>query len=84
MKLASVGGLLAALSGVDALGATYEAGVWAGAALRGRSAVEIAAPAIAVHLLSLATALSAAAIAHAVSRTRPSRTPPPELEHDHV
>lgn len=63
---------------------TYEAGVWAGAALRGRSAVEIAAPALAVHLLSFATALAAGALAHATARRRPAPVPSPELEHDHA
>jgi uncharacterized membrane protein YbhN (UPF0104 family) len=61
---------------------TYEAGVWAGAALRGRSAAEIAPPALAVHLLSLATALVAGALAHAV-QGRGAATPSPRLEHDH-
>jgi hypothetical protein len=106
VKLAAVGGLLAALSGVDALGAwtaalggelagvlplqgpaglgTYEAGVWAGAALRGRTAVEMVAPAVAVHLLSLATSLTAGAVAHAVSRAPASRAPPAALEQDHA
>jgi uncharacterized membrane protein YbhN (UPF0104 family) len=49
---------------------TYEAGVWAGASLRGHSALEIAAPAIAVHLLSLALAVASGLIAHAVSQRR--------------
>ncbi|HEX9307695.1 MAG TPA: hypothetical protein VF894_09410, partial [Anaeromyxobacter sp.] len=62
---------------------TYEAGVWAGAALRGRTAAEIAPPALAVHLVSFGTAIAAGAIAHAVSRRRPARTPSPRLEHDH-
>jgi uncharacterized membrane protein YbhN (UPF0104 family) len=69
---------------------TYEAGVWAGTALRGRSAVEIAAPALAVHLVSFATAIAAGALAHAASRrgaTRRGAAPPPRsprLEHDHA
>jgi uncharacterized membrane protein YbhN (UPF0104 family) len=61
----ALGGELAGvlpLQGPAGLG-TYEAGVWAGAALRGRSAVEIAAPALAVHLVSFATALAAGALA---------------------
>jgi len=62
---------------------TYEAGVFGGAALRGRSAAEIAPSALAVHLLSFATAIAAGAVAHAVSRRRPERTPSPRLEHDH-
>ncbi|ABS28375.1 lysylphosphatidylglycerol synthase transmembrane domain-containing protein [Anaeromyxobacter sp. Fw109-5] len=49
---------------------TYEAGVWAGASLRGHSALEIAAPAIAVHLLSLATAVASGALAYAASQRR--------------
>jgi uncharacterized membrane protein YbhN (UPF0104 family) len=58
---------------------TYEGGVWAGAAVRGRSAVEIAAPAIAVHLLSLTTAVAAGALAHVLSRRHAS---PREIRHD--
>jgi uncharacterized membrane protein YbhN (UPF0104 family) len=106
VKLASLGGLLAALAGLGAVeGATgalggelagvlpvqgpaglgtYEAGVWAGAALRGRSAVEIAAPAIAVHLLAFATALAAGGLAHALSRRHSTSSPASGLEHDHA
>ncbi len=62
---------------------TYEAGVWAGAAIRGRRPVEIAAPALAVHLVSFATAIAAGAVGHAAARRRPSPSPPPRLEHDH-
>jgi uncharacterized membrane protein YbhN (UPF0104 family) len=78
----ALGGELAGvlpLQGPAGLG-TYAAGVWAGAALRGRSASEIAAPALAVHLLSFATAVAAGAIGHAASRRRSS--PSPVLEHD--
>jgi uncharacterized membrane protein YbhN (UPF0104 family) len=49
---------------------TYEAGVWAGASLRGHSALQIAAPAIAVHLVSLAMAVASGAVAYAVSQRR--------------
>ncbi len=63
---------------------TYEAGVWAGAALRGWTAAQIAAPAIAVHLLSLATAVAAGALAHATSRRRAAPPARPALEHDHA
>lgn len=106
VKLAAIGGLLAALSGLDALAAwtsalggelagvlplqgpaglgTYEAGVWAGAALRGTAAAHVAAAALAVHLLSVATSLVAGAIAHAVARTRAPRAAPPALEQDHA
>jgi uncharacterized membrane protein YbhN (UPF0104 family) len=104
VKLAALGSLLAALSGVETLTAwmgalggelagvmpvqgpaglgTYEAGVWAGAALRGRSAVDVAAAALAVHLLSLTTAVAGGAAAHAVSRRRPAR-PPASAEERH-
>jgi uncharacterized membrane protein YbhN (UPF0104 family) len=81
----ALGGELAGalpLQGPAGLG-TYEAGVWAGAALRGRTAAEIAAPALAVHLLSFATAIAAGLVAHAVSRRRPSASPSHALEHDH-
>lgn len=106
VKLAAIGVLLGALSGVEPLDAwmgalggelagvlplqgpaglgTYEAGVWAGSALRGRTAVEIAAPAIAVHLLSLATALVAGAVAHAASRRPAASASVAALEHDHA
>lgn len=85
VKLASLGLLLASLSGLaplDALGGalggelagvlpiqgpagfgTYEAGVWAGASLQGGSALAVAAPAVAVHLLSLLMALAGGALA---------------------
>jgi uncharacterized membrane protein YbhN (UPF0104 family) len=104
-KLAALGLLLAALSGIGpvegwtgALGGelaavlpvqgpaglgTYEAGVWAGAALRGRTATEIAPPALAVHLVSLATALVAGALAHALSSRGAAAIASPRLEHDH-
>jgi len=59
---------------------TYEAGVWAGVALYGRAALRIAAPAVAVHLFSLTTAVVAGAIAWALSP--PSSThPDPEQRH---
>jgi uncharacterized membrane protein YbhN (UPF0104 family) len=92
----ALGGELAGvlpLQGPAGLG-TYETGVWAGAALRGRTAAEIAAPAIAVHLLSLATALAAGGAGHLLSRAAPARpgsaapsprpaSPGSPLEHDH-
>ncbi len=62
---------------------TYEAGVWAGGAVRGRSAVEIAAPALAVHLVSFATAVVAGAIAYAASRRHGRPAPAARLEHEH-
>jgi uncharacterized membrane protein YbhN (UPF0104 family) len=43
---------------------TYEAGVWAGSAVGVRSALEIAAAALAVHAVSLTTALAGGALAH--------------------
>jgi uncharacterized membrane protein YbhN (UPF0104 family) len=46
---------------------TYEAGVWAGASIYGRSVLRVAAPAVALHLFSLATAVAAGAIAYALS-----------------
>jgi len=105
VKLAALGALLAALSGLGrvegwtgALGGelagvlpvqgpaglgTYEAGVWAGAAVRGRSTAEIAAPAIAVHLVSFATAIVAGALAYAASRRHGRPSPAAGLGHDH-
>ena len=59
---------------------TYEAGVWAGASLHGGPSLRVAAPAVALHLFSLATALIGGAIAYALS----PRTPvvrPAEDEH---
>jgi hypothetical protein len=56
--------------------------VWAGAALRGRSAAEIVAPALAVHLLSLGAAVAAGAIAHALA-PRGRRRPPAPVEQGH-
>jgi uncharacterized membrane protein YbhN (UPF0104 family) len=61
---------------------TYEAGVWAGASLRGHSALDVAAPAIAVHLLSLAMAVASGAIAHAVSQRRGATAPSARREPD--
>ena len=46
---------------------TYEAGVWAGASIYGRSVLPVAAPAVALHLFSLATAVVAGAVAYALS-----------------
>jgi uncharacterized membrane protein YbhN (UPF0104 family) len=54
---------------------TYEAGVWAGAALRGRTAAEIAAPALAVHLLSFSTAIAAGLLGHLLSGGFAGRSP---------
>jgi uncharacterized membrane protein YbhN (UPF0104 family) len=79
----ALGGELAGvlpIQGPAGLG-TYEAGVWGATALRGFTAARIAAPALAVHLLSLATAVAAGAVAHATSRRRAA---PPALEHDHA
>ena len=42
---------------------TYEAGVWAGTAVRGGAGLAVAAPAVVVHLFALAVALAAAAVA---------------------
>jgi uncharacterized membrane protein YbhN (UPF0104 family) len=81
----ALGGELAGvlpLQGPAGLG-TYEVGVWAGAALRGRTAAEIAAAALAVHALSFATAVIAGAVAHVVARRRPLPSSSPALEHDH-
>lgn len=58
---------------------TYEAGVWAGASLRGGPSLQVAAPAVALHLFSLATAVLAGAIAYALSPRSPRR--PPEEDH---
>jgi uncharacterized membrane protein YbhN (UPF0104 family) len=65
----ALGGELAAVAPVQppAGFGTYEAGVWAGASLHGSAGTGIAGPAIAVHLFSIATALAAAAIAHAAA-----------------
>jgi hypothetical protein len=50
--------------------------------VRGRTGAEIAAPALATHLLSFATAIAAGAVAHAASRRRAS--PSPVLQDDHA
>jgi uncharacterized membrane protein YbhN (UPF0104 family) len=76
---AALGGELAGVlpvQGPAGLG-TYEGGVWAGASVRGLSAADVAAPALAVHLLSLFTALAAGAVAHGTSgrRTHVTSTP---------
>jgi hypothetical protein len=47
---------------------TYEAGVWAGAALRGDAGRALAAPALLVHLLGLATAIASGAAAWTLAR----------------
>lgn len=62
---------------------TYEAGVAAGVAVFGRSVLRAAAPALALHLFSLASALAAGALAYLVSpRTSPARpAQPPEADH---
>ena len=60
---------------------TYEAGVFAGVALYGRAALRVAAPAVAVHLFSLATAVAAGAIAWALS---PSASARHDLEQRHA
>jgi len=65
---------------------TYEAGVAAGVAVFGRSVLHAAAPALALHLFSLACALAAGGLAYVfsprtsvVGPTRPA--PPPEADH---
>ena len=58
---------------------TYEAGVWALASLHGGPSLRVAAPAVALHLFTLATAVLAGAIAYAVS----PRTPPVRTSEDH-
>jgi uncharacterized membrane protein YbhN (UPF0104 family) len=62
---------------------TYEAGVAAGVAVFGRSVLQAAAPALALHLFSLASALVAGALAYLVSpRASPARPAgPPEADH---
>jgi uncharacterized membrane protein YbhN (UPF0104 family) len=62
----ALGGELAAVVPVQppAGFGTYEAGVWAGASLHGAAGTGLAAPAIVVHVFSIAAALAAAAIAH--------------------
>jgi uncharacterized membrane protein YbhN (UPF0104 family) len=59
---------------------TYEAGVAAGVAVFGRSVLQVAAPALALHLFSLASALVAGALAWIFS-PRGSPAPPPEADH---
>jgi uncharacterized membrane protein YbhN (UPF0104 family) len=54
---------------------TYEAGVWAGASLYGGPSLRVAAPAVALHLFSLATAIAAGAIAYALSPRTPAVRP---------
>jgi len=54
---------------------TYEAGVWAGASLYGGPSLQVAAPAVALHLFSLATAIVAGAIAYALSPRTPAVRP---------
>jgi len=63
----ALGGELAAVVPVQppAGFGTYEAGVWAGVSLHLPAGAAIAAPAVVVHVFSIATALAAAAIAHA-------------------
>jgi uncharacterized membrane protein YbhN (UPF0104 family) len=59
---------------------TYEAGVAAGVAVFGRAVLAVTAPALALHLFSLASALVAGAIAWAFTpRGSPAR--PPETDH---
>lgn len=68
----ALGGELAGvlpLQGPANLG-TYEAGVWMGASLRGRAPAEVVAAAVAVHLLSLATAIASGTAAYALSPRR--------------
>ncbi len=60
---------------------TYEAGVWAGASLYGGPSLKVAAPAVALHLFSLATAVIAGAIAYALSPRTPAVRP---AEEEHV
>lgn len=62
---------------------TYETGVAWGVAVFGRSALHAAAPALALHLFSLASALAAGALAYVFSpRTSPARPArPPEADH---
>ncbi|HET6413814.1 MAG TPA: lysylphosphatidylglycerol synthase transmembrane domain-containing protein [Anaeromyxobacter sp.] len=60
---------------------TYEAGVFAGASLHGGPTLRVAAPAIALHLFTLATALLAGGIAYAVT---PRPPPLPSDEDDHA
>ncbi len=60
---------------------TYEAGVWAGASLYGGPSLKVAAPAVALHLFSLATAVIAGAIAYALSPRTPAVRP---AEDEHV
>ncbi len=59
---------------------TYEAGVAAGVAVFGRSVLHAAAPALALHLFSLASALLAGGLAWVFS-PRGSPAPPPEADH---
>jgi hypothetical protein len=54
---------------------TYEAGVWAGASLYGGPSLRVAAPAVALHLFSLAAAVAAGAIAYALSPRTPAVRP---------
>jgi hypothetical protein len=74
----ALGGELAAVMPVQGpanLG-TYEAGVWAGTALRGRPPPELVAAAVAVHLLAFATAVASGAVAWAATQGGQARAAP--------
>ncbi len=59
---------------------TYETGVWAGMARYGHTLLDVPAPAVVLHLFSLATAVLAGVVAYARSlRAGPAR--PPETDH---
>ena len=60
---------------------TYEAGVWAGASLHGGPSLRVAAPAVAVHLFSLATARGRPARSRTLSRRALPLVRPAENEH---